>query len=74
MTQPGITDKATVYDPYGIRVEDGRFSYDMNKTSVDDFAKVEDIGKTFRSQTDKFKTRFDPTEIEPATAKPIYHC
>jgi len=37
MTQPGFTDQATVYDPYGIRVEDGRFSYDMNKTSVDDF-------------------------------------
>jgi len=33
-------------------------------------AKVEDIGKTFRSDTEKFKTRFDPTEIEPATAKP----
>jgi len=29
-------------------------------------AKVEDIGKTFRSDTDKFKTRFDPTKIEPA--------
>jgi len=27
---------------------------------------VEDIGKTFRSETDKFKTRFDPTKIEPA--------
>ena len=40
MTQPGMTDKATVYDPYGIRVEDGRFSYDMNKTSVDDFKKT----------------------------------
>ena len=37
MTQPGFTDQATVYDPYGIRVDDGRFSYDMNKTSVDDF-------------------------------------
>jgi len=37
MTQPGFTDQATVYDPYGIKVEDGRFSYDMNKTSVDDF-------------------------------------
>ncbi len=37
MTQPGLTDQATVYDPYGIKVEDGRFSYDMNKTSVDDF-------------------------------------
>jgi hypothetical protein len=36
-TQPGFTDQATVYDPYGINVEDGRFSYDMNKTSVDDF-------------------------------------
>ena len=31
---------------------------------------VEDIGKTFRSETDKFKTRFDPTEIEPAEVKP----
>ena len=29
-------------------------------------AEVEDIGKTFRSETDKFKTRFDPTKIEPA--------
>ena len=37
MTQPGFTEQATVYDPYGIRVEDGRFSYDMNKTSVDNF-------------------------------------
>jgi len=37
MTQPGFTDQATVYDPYGINLEDGRFSYDMNKTSVDDF-------------------------------------
>ena len=37
MTQPGFTEQATVYDPYGIGVEDGRFSYDMNKTSVDDF-------------------------------------
>jgi len=33
-------------------------------------AKVEDIGKTFRSDTDKFKTRFDPTKIEPAEVKP----
>ena len=31
---------------------------------------VEDIGKTFRSETDKFKTRFDPTKIEPAEVKP----
>ena len=43
MTQPGF-DKFTginkgVYDPYGIKVEDGRFSYDMNKTSLDDFKK-----------------------------------
>ena len=37
MTQPGLTDQATVYDPMGIRLEDGRFSYDMNKTSLDDF-------------------------------------
>jgi len=33
-------------------------------------AKVEDIGKTFRSDTDKFKTRFDPTKIEPAEVEP----
>ena len=33
-------------------------------------AKVEDIGKTFRSETDKFKTRFDPTKIEPAEVEP----
>ena len=31
---------------------------------------VEDIGKTFRSETDKFKTRFDPTEIQPAEVEP----
>jgi hypothetical protein len=31
---------------------------------------VEDIGKTFRSETDKFKTRFDPTKIEPAEVEP----
>ena len=31
---------------------------------------VEDIGKTFRSETDKFKTRFDPTKIEPAKVEP----
>jgi len=41
MTQPGL-DKFTginkgVYDPYGIKVEDGRFSYDMNKTSLADY-------------------------------------
>ena len=35
-------------------------------------AKVEDIGKTFRSDTDKFKTRFDPTKIEPAEVKPSF--
>ena len=44
MTQPGLTDKATVYDPYGIKLEDGRFSYDMNKTSVDDFKKTNTLG------------------------------
>ena len=33
-------------------------------------AKVEDVGKTFRSETDKFKTRFDPTKIEPAEVEP----
>ena len=33
-------------------------------------AKVEDIGKTFRSETDKFKTRFNPTKIEPAEVEP----
>jgi hypothetical protein len=43
MTQPGL-DKFTginkgVYDPYGIKVEDGRFSYDMNKTSLADYQK-----------------------------------
>ena len=37
MTQPGLTDQGTVYDPMGIRLEDGRFSYDMNKTSLDDY-------------------------------------
>jgi hypothetical protein len=41
MTQPGL-DKFTginkgVYDPYGIKTEDGRFSYDMNKTSLADY-------------------------------------
>ena len=41
MTQPGL-DTFTginkgVYDPYGIKVEDGRFSYDMNKTSLADY-------------------------------------
>ena len=35
-------------------------------------AKVEDVGKTFRSETDKFKTRFDPTKIEPAETKPSF--
>ena len=35
-------------------------------------AEVEDIGKTFRSETDKFKTRFDPTKIEPAETKPSF--
>jgi len=43
MTQPGL-DTFTginkgVYDPYGIKVEDGRFSYDMNKTSLADYQK-----------------------------------
>jgi len=50
MTQPGLTDKATVYDPYGIKVEDGRFSYDMNKTSVDDFKKGLSITDRNRNQ------------------------
>jgi len=41
MTQPGL-DKFTdinkgVYDPYGIKTEDGRFSYNMNKTSLADY-------------------------------------
>jgi hypothetical protein len=44
MTQPGFTPQATVYDPYGIRVEDGRFSYDMNKTSLADYQTPQSLG------------------------------
>ena len=62
MTQPGFTDKATVYDPYGIKVEDGRFSYDMNKTSVDDFKKGLDIPDRNRGMevNENFIDRGDP--------------
>jgi hypothetical protein len=42
MTQPGLTPQATVYDPYRIRVEDGRFSYDMNKTNLADYQTPQD--------------------------------
>ena len=63
MTQPGLTDKATVYDPYGIKVEDGRFSYDMNKTSLDDFAKTLDITNRNRGMevNENFIDRANPT-------------
>ena len=63
MTQPGFTDKATVYDPYGIKVEDGRFSYDMNKTSVDDFKKGLDIPDRNRGMevNENFIDRGNPT-------------
>jgi len=46
MTQPGFTPQATVYDPYGIYIPagyvngrgvEGGFSYDMNKTSLEDY-------------------------------------
>ena len=52
-----------------------RQAYEASITNIPSAPKIfdinqqQDIGKQFRSETDKFKTRFDPTKIEPAPTK-----
>ena len=53
-----------------------RQAYEASITNIPSAPKIfdinqqQDIGKQFRSETDKFKTRFDPTKIEPAEVEP----
>ena len=52
-----------------------RQAYEASITNIPSAPKIfdinqqQDIGKQFRSETDKFKTRFDPTKIQPAPTK-----